>query len=1689
MSLLDTFQQVAQSPDMAEQPQTPPQGQPSGLLRTMQSAAKSMQTEQVNALQQARMAREQARQAAEYAQAPQNPLLNAGASAFNATIEPLARGFAKGVNLIGHGFSPEAAEWNVKNIDQQPNFMHSDPTRFSGKVGAGLGMAAETAVTGGAAVPLMAAQGMEEESQNIDSLRRMGVDMSQQGAVGDIIGQGALQGAVAAAAPGGRLSKGLLGNAAKTTLGSAGRVLGAGAIGAGEMTAANTLGNVVRQQTVNPNQELLAGNPEAAITGAVFHGVPRLGVEAFSRIAGSTPPSTSAAPGSPEKAQPGAPAATPPASATTFSTGKGSVYEAAGGGYRRTKASGEVHEPHENTVFLDPDTAQSLVGKRGEFKRENGKVHFTDQEGNTQEIPHSTTPELGKHPLEFEAGRKHLGNQITSIGEQPTANLERVSQESAEKNVLPVDESKPLTEGGPGRPHTPKSDVTTTPEELARIQAETERLIKASGGRQWKPGEELRNPIAKAAAEGVASDKPPEFPAPDARLTRPRGAAPIGKESNPLIEAAMRKLVPDNQDEVPHGDLTTLQKIAGEQAVRESEGTPAPKPESKMPKARVPNEHLREVADSYNEKAGLPAHTEETYEPVDEERAARIAKAYDAAEHNPNGPKIRASYDALKRETLAQYQHLKDAGYKFTPSTTDPYPNSAAVHKDLAENKHLGVYAVNDHLPADHPLAEALPAEAQGDGFKTYNDVFRAVHDAFGHGKEGTGFGPSGEEGAWRQHAQMYSPEARPAMTAETRGQNSWVNFGPHGEANRANPKQTKFADQKATILPDEFNQLPGDKTSLLGRLATEEHGWDKTTQAFFNRDVVPAAKKTARGITDLAKSIDRHLDAGFTHTKAGDETRLDFRKMQGKATIEGHKFEADLAATGARELAPKFSTDRADAIREWEHWENGGLAKTPEERAAQELIQARRQENAVRAKKVGVTLKDEEGEALSRLYEFPEDHGEQPGKPGSLAGREAYRKAQKIDSFGDSLRAAEAAGGKIKYDSLIDAQIARQYEVERSLAAREALRSGEDKGRFQWVPESARPGDTLNTKINDPIATETRTAAVPSQLAGRLSSKLKGGHYAGEDLIRQHQDDIVYVRPGEDAPKGYTKIAHEVKGTYHGDSDSAHALNSMMKAGSRDPVTELPSKIANATLGLHYGLSVVHGINGAIGSLENDLGRAFGLGGADAQSRSQSLINLMTGGASKWIKGNRAIRNIESGGREFPGMSEAAQRAVESGDSKMRFQSVLDRSRFKDAVTEFKNNNVIGGTGRMFDAVVHRVHDLIFHDVLDRLQMGGAVERAEQDIRQGVSREAGASKLANANDVMARALGRTVTSPEFKNSVVTAAARIVMPAVQYRTGLLRNLGAAIRGNSEAQAQAVGHVLTTLIGSALGGMAVRAAMTGKIDPPKDLRDWFGQPRTGGQDDQGNATRFSLPGTSSFTRRMLLGEGPRGLLNELTGMLHPAIRGGYETLKNKDYYGNQVRPEGWAGLATPSAVGHTLEGALPMSMTNALNDSDVKHGPGERALQSLTGINISHPVTSDAKQYLYDKLNETQHAGRTPEEAERHTNTGRWAEMIRTHDPAQVKQAQEEMAKDPGMGDSQQKSVFRRAAAKKGLAGLLGDSQFGPEELMQAWSRMSDEEKTDSKEAMVARLSKAKPHDRETLGKWLALKDAVTGGGK
>lgn len=243
--------------------------------------------------------------------------------------------------------------------------------------------------------------------------------------------------------------------------------------------------------------------------------------------------------------------------------------------------------------------------------------------------------------------------------------------------------------------------------------------------------------------------------------------------------------------------------------------------------AAAPIAELDEAAEAYMKKHGIPGtHRINQYPEFDEEFAKRIADEYDRAKHMPNDPAVRRAYDALLDETMEQYRALKDTGLDvrfLRDGMADPYAKSPAMgYADIVDNGRLWVFPSDYGFgsnaafdAADNPLLKKVGRVGDKED-AVANDAFRVVHDAYGHfGPGNPFFRHQGEDRAWQHHGRMFTDDALPAMTAETRGQNSWLNFGPYGEQNRkALGADTIFADQKATIMPSwvyekELGRLP----------------------------------------------------------------------------------------------------------------------------------------------------------------------------------------------------------------------------------------------------------------------------------------------------------------------------------------------------------------------------------------------------------------------------------------------------------------------------------------------------------------------------------------------------------------------------------------------------------------------------------------------------------------------------------------------------------------------------------------------------------------------------------------------------------------------------------------------------------------------------------------------------------------
>ena len=272
---------------------------------------------------------------------------------------------------------------------------------------------------------------------------------------------------------------------------------------------------------------------------------------------------------------------------------------------------------------------------------------------------------------------------------------------------------------------------------------------------------------------------------------------------------------------------------------------------------------------------------------VDEQFKRRVADWFDQVRSAPDDPEVRRAYRAFADETRKQYEYLTDKGVQFEfVDNPAPYKNSSEMMQDIAENNRLLVYKTQ--ADSFHPLLS--PEE---------NDMFRAVHDYFGHAGYGHQFGPLGEENAYRVHSAMFSPEARRAMATETRGQNSWVNTRPE---NKAKPG-TVYADQKVALMPEDMmgpypsevkmarptsgvtnveyksSYQPGFTPGEFKRLSTIEKRLGRT--AFIKRVVQPIVQSEGLPV-EVANGIGSWLsegDPGLT-----EAARLGFQNIPGKS-------------------------------------------------------------------------------------------------------------------------------------------------------------------------------------------------------------------------------------------------------------------------------------------------------------------------------------------------------------------------------------------------------------------------------------------------------------------------------------------------------------------------------------------------------------------------------------------------------------------------------------------------------------------------------------------------------------------------------------------------------------------------------------------------------------------------------------
>lgn len=228
---------------------------------------------------------------------------------------------------------------------------------------------------------------------------------------------------------------------------------------------------------------------------------------------------------------------------------------------------------------------------------------------------------------------------------------------------------------------------------------------------------------------------------------------------------------------------------------------------------------LNALSAEYKNKYQIPYNPFTYREKMNQAIGIEIANIYQEKAHEPHNKLVKAAYDQLKKEVTDQFMFLMDSEniqYEPFEGKGEPYADSYEMLMDI-HDYHLYFFKTESGFGESEYTEENTMLHGTGIMLGDYelvvNDLFRIVHDIFGHAMDGNGFGPIGEDKAWFCHLNMFTPLAAAALSMETRGQNCWVNFGSHmrnahgelytrNDKNWLSPGERPFAEQKMNLLP-----------------------------------------------------------------------------------------------------------------------------------------------------------------------------------------------------------------------------------------------------------------------------------------------------------------------------------------------------------------------------------------------------------------------------------------------------------------------------------------------------------------------------------------------------------------------------------------------------------------------------------------------------------------------------------------------------------------------------------------------------------------------------------------------------------------------------------------------------------------------------------------------------------------------
>lgn len=459
-------------------------------------------------------------------------------------------------------------------------------------------------------------------------------------------------------------------------------------------------------------------------------------------------------------------------------------------------------------------------------------------------------------------GITDTGGAVRVSAAEIEGQIDAVDVQLADLKVVPANE----TEGQKARRTRRIQELSA---EKVRLKAAVKNA-RASGGFvflaqerpvQTTPPTAAPTPEPAETALDYGDGSPPAVqdntlagPTPGSTVPAPQPAATPSPEAIPDPEDIVgtdQAPEPPDVEAVPEpGDQELDYGDGGELVVQDNTlggPAPTPAPKSQTTKATKFSRKARALVERMltpEARTQPPEYLQQqkAFTPTQTRIQSRIAALYEALPVDDSAnPEVVQAYRNLVTEVVAQYRAMLATGIKIEMGSENPYATSSDMIDDVERGRlwiyktEPGSYGSDAMLnAANHPmLAPTEFTDLNGEPMLA-NDVFRAVHDYVAHAAFGFSFGPLGEEAAWKAHlSTLRDPLARRALTTETRGQNSWVNYRPEmvrngmpikkGEPGYIAPQDRPFATQKFALLPEEAMTLVPIQTPAAAKKPTGE--------------------------------------------------------------------------------------------------------------------------------------------------------------------------------------------------------------------------------------------------------------------------------------------------------------------------------------------------------------------------------------------------------------------------------------------------------------------------------------------------------------------------------------------------------------------------------------------------------------------------------------------------------------------------------------------------------------------------------------------------------------------------------------------------------------------------------------------------------------------------------------------------